>query len=114
MTIKWSDFEIPCLNKNPNLLNVSAFYGSINCFRYLILNGETINPLTFENSVCGGNLDIIHIHDSLQNQLSYSNEFLILAAKYRRNEIMDWIWSFSNINSSLLVELYENNHIRSV
>ena len=55
-------------NGKTNYLNYAAAYGSIKCFKYLILNHDTINKRTFKYAVYGGNFEIIKIVDQKQKQ----------------------------------------------
>ena len=57
------------LNKNPNLLSTTiesslieyaAFYGSIQIFRYLFINGIELKPSLWLYTVHGRNLELIH------------------------------------------------------
>ncbi|EAX99797.1 hypothetical protein TVAG_175660 [Trichomonas vaginalis G3] len=43
------------------MLNLSARNGSINCFKYLLLNGCNISQSTFESSFLGNSYEIIHM-----------------------------------------------------
>ena len=44
----------PFLKENVRYINYAAAYGSIRCFKYLLLNDEKIDELTFQYSVFGG------------------------------------------------------------
>lgn len=50
-----------------SLLNYAAIRGSINCFKYLVLNGAEILNTTFINAVIGGNTEIIRIVEQKLN-----------------------------------------------
>lgn len=50
-----------------SLLNYAAIRGSINCFKYLVLNGADIVNSTFINAVIGGNTEIIRIVEQKLN-----------------------------------------------
>ena len=43
------------------LVNYAAIHGSVNCFKYLVLNGADISQSTFINAVIGGNTEIVRI-----------------------------------------------------
>ncbi|OHT03261.1 hypothetical protein TRFO_29398 [Tritrichomonas foetus] len=42
-------------------INYAAFRGSINCFKYLLLNGQNVSQSTIVNAVIGGNSEIIRV-----------------------------------------------------
>ena len=60
--IPYNIFEdaIPCSNEI-NLIDYAATYGSIKCFKYLMLNHLEMTNYTFYCAVLGGNTEIIHI-----------------------------------------------------
>lgn len=43
------------------LITLAAKYGSVRCFKYLLLNGATYQSTTFENAFLGNNYEIIHL-----------------------------------------------------
>ena len=63
--------DLPCLpydslflsmmieNQDLSLLQLSAFLGSINCFKYLLMNGEIIKEELCKFAVAGGNVEIV-------------------------------------------------------
>ena len=61
--VSYNIFEDFIQNGQTNYLNYSAAYGSIKCFKYLLLNHIGVNPLSFEYAVYGGNDEIIRIVD---------------------------------------------------
>ncbi|OHT02395.1 hypothetical protein TRFO_30524 [Tritrichomonas foetus] len=90
-----SFFEIcPFAQNSPSLIEVAALYGSINCFKYLLLNGSSLYLLDETNAslpqyaVAGGNLEIIRICH--QKKLSFNGTSQI-AALFHRNDILNWL-----------------------
>ncbi|KAK8894591.1 hypothetical protein M9Y10_023027 [Tritrichomonas musculus] len=59
----FDDFE-----EKMNLINYSALYGSIKCFKFIILNEGEIDESTFYFSICGGNNEIIKIVDQQRSK----------------------------------------------
>ena len=101
-------FEIKYLTTMPTPICGAAFYSSIKCFKFLILNKAKITPLMsiktndddwydFGNNiarcaVAGGNLEIIRI----LNQMNVSfTDCIRDAALYHRNEVFQWIVNFN-------------------
>ncbi|KAK8892562.1 hypothetical protein M9Y10_029795 [Tritrichomonas musculus] len=50
-------------NEDINVINYAAYYGSLKCFKYLLLNDGCIDESTLYFAVYGGNVEIIKIVD---------------------------------------------------
>lgn len=93
--VKQSAFGSTLLtNFEPTLIHICAFYGSINCFRFLLLNGADINLCdklgrsVAQFAVAGGNYEIIRI---LQSQNADFKGAAHFAALYHRNSVLYWM-----------------------
>ena len=53
--------ECGLLNGRVSLIKVSAFFGSVKCFKYLLMSGAEIDESICLFAIAGGCLDIIHI-----------------------------------------------------
>lgn len=79
------------------LIDAAAFYGSINTFKYLMMNGakfhdnnsKMIIHSTGEYAVAGGNLEIVRILD--QSHFEFGKEELLTSLLFHHNEIASWI-----------------------
>jgi len=60
---RWSPFEWSFKPCNFDLLSFSGFFGSIKCFKHLLLNGYKIENELNSIIVCGGFFDIFHLCD---------------------------------------------------
>lgn len=84
------------LQAHPTILQVAAFYGSIQCFRYLALNGADMgavdrNFITVPQfAVAGGNLEIIRMCE--QYNLDFEGTIHI-AALFHRFDVLQWLYS---------------------
>ena len=58
---KWSPFEWSFKPENLDLLSFSGFFGSIKCFKYLLMKGFEINQGTISMVVCSGCYDLYHL-----------------------------------------------------
>ena len=76
---KWSLFEWSCKPKYLDLLSFSGFFGSIKCFKQLILNEYEISNEVISMVVCSGCFDLFHFCQ--RNQI-YTNESLYIAVEY--------------------------------
>ena len=75
-------------SNNISLIDLCCFYGSIKCFKYLLLNDCKLKEESCQYAVAGGNLEIIHILE--QKEFDFE-ECLRQSIKYHRNEISDWL-----------------------
>ena len=71
-----------------NRIKVAALFGSNECFKYLMMNGDGIDEDTCIFAVAGGNNEIVHLCE--QKGLTFKN-CLITAAQYHRFELYEWI-----------------------
>jgi len=59
--IKHTSFEWSKCQSCKDALSFAGFFGSIHCFKYLILNGFTIKESVAVNAVCSGSHEIFHL-----------------------------------------------------
>lgn len=82
------------LREGAPLIHLAAFYGSIHCFKFLLLNGANLQLRTDSNrrlaqyAVAGGNSEIVRICE--QKQLDFSRT-LFVATLFHQNKIFNWI-----------------------
>jgi len=76
---KWSPFEWSYEPKHLDLLSFAGFFGSIKCFKHLIINGYNINENIINMVVCSGCLDLFHLCKNQQvltpEMFCHSSEF---------------------------------------
>jgi len=76
---KWSPFEWSSKPTYLDFLSFSGFFGSIKCFKYLLMNGLEINENVISMVVCSGCFDLFHLcqgHDNITTEsLSKASEF---------------------------------------
>lgn len=89
VTISTFPLEISNTGLSSEMIDVAAFFGSINCFKFLLLNGQKITDNTFSCSIRSGNLELIKLCKNIVPSLKVND--LTYAIEYRRNEIADWI-----------------------
>jgi len=58
---KWSPFEWSIKPEYLDLLSFSGFFGSIKCFKHLLMKGFEINENVLSMVVCGGCFDLFHL-----------------------------------------------------
>ena len=91
--IKWSDYENYFEYKWKTPLSLAALYGSISCFKYLILNNCQINEDVFCSAIKGGNLEIIRIcQQNVEDRiLKNYTACYDAASKFRRMDVFEWL-----------------------
>ena len=72
-----------CQQKNVSLIDYSAFFGSIKCFQFLLMNGSKLDK-AFKYAVAGSNLEIIHFCE--QNRPSFEGIYEV-SIEFHRNDI---------------------------
>ena len=75
-----------------NRIEVAALFGSIKCFKYLMMIGDEINEDTCKFAIAGGNLEIIHLCE--QKGLKFE-KCLYISSFYHRFEIFEWLNTFT-------------------
>ncbi|EAX90651.1 hypothetical protein TVAG_141950 [Trichomonas vaginalis G3] len=69
-------------------IDAAAFFGCLNVFKVLLCNNALITTHTFENSICGGNYEIIHLSKLFSSSLAKN---LSIAVRSHQNEVIDWL-----------------------
>ena len=70
-------------------IELCCYWGSVNCFKYLMLNGRIRADASPLLAIAGGNKEIIHL---LQESGISFGKHLPISIKYHRYEIMEWIF----------------------
>ena len=63
---KWSPFEWSNKPDYLGLLSFAGFFGSIKCFKHLLMKGFEIDAKVLSMVVCGGSFDLFHIYQGKQ------------------------------------------------
>ena len=71
-----------------SLIDFCCFFGSLKCFKYLLLNKCEITKETLHYSIAGGNQEIIAL---LQQNGHSFEECLETSVKYHRYELTNWL-----------------------
>ena len=96
-------FPSPDFQNNISLIVLSAFLGSVNCFKYILLNVDPIeeqstdyNKKLLKAAIAGGNIEIVRI--ILQHEcVKLTEDELEAAAKYHRFDIFTWLLEFQGL-----------------
>lgn len=98
------------LNQSPSLIEYSAFFGSINIFKFLLLqlgktdyfNNEKNIIKLYEYSITGGCSEIIHLVEGINSILNIiDKKCMKLSIAYHQNKINEYIHDKSNIPYTL-------------
>ena len=74
---QWSPFEWSNRPKYLDLLSFSGFFGSIKCFKHLLIKGFKINDKVFSMVVCNGCFDLFHL---CQEQRFLTSDIICMAS----------------------------------
>lgn len=106
MRLPFSYYErflfVNTIDSMPSLIEFSAFFGSINIFKFLWISGAHVDDDLVQYAIAGGNNEIIQYCE--EKQLEFDKECLKVAIKFLRNEIADYI----HVNYGLE---YKKSHI---
>lgn len=89
-----SSFEIHRQLQNAKPIEYAAFFGAINCFKFLLMKDTNINYSNLlEFAISGGNIDIIHIieNESHDENIKSNQNLLYLAILYMKNDLIDYL-----------------------
>ena len=70
------------------LINIAAYFGAVQCFKYLLMNNAAIEADLPKIAVMGGSFEIIRICQQRNMKFIYG---LYSAMNFRRYEIFDWL-----------------------
>lgn len=88
---------------NLKYINYAAAFGSLKCFKYLLMNHYEIDENTFKFAILGGNVEIIKIVDQRnkenKSEYDYYDELVYLIKKHR-NDLFDWVLEKGHKNNS--------------
>ena len=76
---KWSPFEWSNKPKYLDLLSFSGFFGSVKCFKHLLMNDFEITDQVLSMVVCSGCLDLLHL---CQRQQSFTYDDIFMASEF--------------------------------
>jgi len=82
---KWSPFEWSNKPEYLDLLSFSGFFGSIKCFKHLLMNGFEINDNVLLMVVCSGCFDLFHL---CQDQQSITPDYVCKASEFFRQPLL--------------------------
>ncbi|EAY14067.1 hypothetical protein TVAG_478920 [Trichomonas vaginalis G3] len=92
-------------DKEMTMLDISAFYGSSNTFKYLVMNDIKLTNKTAKYSVMGGNYEIVRIS---QQKGSDFSQCLMKAIQSHNNDIAYWISENYNYDLLNFFEVYHS------
>ena len=84
----FSSFDESIFHSPLTLLDFCCFFGSLNCFKYLLLNKSIITKKSLNYAIAGGNLEIINILKERGESFDMCLETSII---FHRYILTDWI-----------------------
>jgi len=98
----WVHNPFPLLSSHPTLLMCSAFFGSIRCFKFLLINGADMKLLDNQNlnistySMTGGCIDIIRM---TEQHFPISENFVEDILVYCHHSVLSWMIENQSLES---------------
>ena len=74
--------------QDPSPLECSALFGSVKCFKYLMMNEEDIKEDTCKFAIAGGNIEIVHLCE--QKGMTFEG-CLNVSVNYHRFDLFEWL-----------------------
>ena len=96
----YSPFEWSNVSNPLEFLPFSAYFGSMQCFKYLMMNGHPVNKEVAFNAIACGSFDILHLCQDFSRSCY---EFINAATEYCQYTIFDYI-----CNNSVIISASEN------
>ena len=93
-------------NTKLNVLDAAALYGSIKCFKYLLLNGNANNDNTCKCAIAGGNFEIVHFCE--QGKLLFE-DCLEISVSYHHFDLYEWLSTHFRFDA-IPLESYINSY----
>jgi len=84
---KWSPFEWSYKPSSLDLLSFSGYFGSIQCFKYLLMKGYPIIDEVRSLVIFSGNIDLFHI----SNRTESINFEIFNASEYNRLSFLEYL-----------------------
>jgi len=103
---KWSPFEWSLKPKSLDLLSFSGFYGSIKCFKHLLMNGHQISHEVASSVICSGSFELFHCCNEVY---SFSHDYIIYASMFFRLKLLQYF-----IDNGVDVDSRETNDLTSL
>ena len=106
-TIKSSIYETNhfLINKECTLIEYAAFFGSIQIFNYLKLNGVALNKKIWNFAIHGENIEMIHILEENVNKDLSKND-IMMSIKCHHNDIAKYLIDNFFQNSNIYSEIF--------
>lgn len=101
------------------LIEYSILVGSVNCFKFLIMNRAKINPQFYDSiaqfAIIGGETEIIRTLET-NTPIRIFPKYLIYAAQYQHNELFDWILEYypGTQNQNILQECIMSHYLHGL
>lgn len=84
---------------SPSLIEYAAFFGSIECFKFLYQKLESFPQNLSQFAVAGGNYEIIHLCE--QEKIQFDDESLMVSIRFFRSEITSYIEENFNVQKTI-------------
>lgn len=92
-------------------LELAARFGSVNCFKFLLLNDQQFGSGGLYDAIIGGNNEIIHSCEKIGKECDDPFETAVL---YNQNEVADWLLDKENCKIVTPASMLECGNIKAL
>jgi len=108
---QWCIFEWAEMPRFLDFLSFAGYYGSIQCFKYLLINGFEINSCVSQNVACGGCFDLVHMCLKFDHD---DSQMIRMASHFCRFSILKYfVENGADININNEINISQPIHIAS-
>ncbi|OHT10908.1 hypothetical protein TRFO_19715 [Tritrichomonas foetus] len=108
-----NNIDLSSESQGINLLDYSVIFGSINIFRYLLLNKVKFSKESFKYCIIGNNYEILHIFEE-DEQLEFDKKCYLKCFEYYHPELIEYFSNFNNSNNANFSEKINDLTISSI
>jgi len=106
--IEWSPFETTMQPFTLFYISFAAHFGSLKCFRLLLLNNNVQDGYFLAESIHGGCYEIFHYCYSFNNDYIHSFD---CSVEYFRKDIIEWLQQFNDFDNHDCPCMYNLNYL---
>jgi len=102
-SVKWNPFEWSKRPPSMDLLSIAGFFGSLSCFKHLIMNNYVINDKIQAIGTCSGSLDLFHLCTDGRN---FSSKCVLNSVLFCRLNLLEFL-----IENGAGIDIKMNNNM---
>lgn len=88
---QWSNFEWSRKPKSLEFISFCSFFGSVKCFKYLIVSNDHMKKNMFSSIICGGSQELLPFLSISHFKPETVEHFFNIAALYNRISVFEYL-----------------------